>query len=720
MPPDQVSAEPRLPLDKFLRQEHETILRAWESLDRQTLASAREVTSEELRNNLPEILIDLADQYERTQDKTRHINFPQQGPRLHAQTRWELGFSLEEVAREYGLFRVVILQTLSSRVGELPEGELVFLNEALDKAIVESVTTYVEKASSRLQNERERLQVTLTSIADGVVSTDAEGLITFLNPAAERISGWPKAEAIGRPVDEVLITVDESTREICSSTTLRAIDLDEPQQSGNILLRRYDGELLSIEEHAAPLRNSHGQNQGAVVTFRDISEIRLLTAELSYLAFHDPLTGLPNRALLLERLTQELAYAERYNITLALLYLDLDQFKQVNDMLGHGVGDELLRQVAERLLGCVRRTDTVSRLGGDEFAVLLTGFDHQTFPEELATKITGRLSEPFVLDQETVNVSTSIGISLFPEDGQDAESLVKHADTAMYQAKARGRGCIQFFAPEMNRRAAERHELEKDLRAAIAQDQLSLYFQPQIAPGTGQLIGAEALLRWHHPQKGLIPPARFIPVAEDSGHLMVSIGNWVIDKACAQARAWLDAGHSAVRISVNVSVAQLRDEEFPGYVEKRLQHYRLPADMLQIELTESIIMSDIEGATERVRKIKDMGIHIAIDDFGTGYSSLSYLKDLPVHELKIDQSFVHNIRTDVNSAAIVQAVIRMAQSLRLRVIAEGVENEETLSFLVQNKCEGAQGYYFSEPITPAAFETRFFSKVNQQKNGGNH
>ncbi|MCR8915980.1 EAL domain-containing protein [Marinobacter panjinensis] len=708
MPPDQASAKPRLPLDKFLRQEQETILREWESLDRQTLASARKPTSEELRNNLPDILSDLADQYVRAPDKTRHIDFPQQGPRNHAQHRWESGFSLEEVVREYGLLRVIILQILSSRTGELPEGELVFLNEALDMAIVESVTTYVEKANSELQSERERLQVTLTSIADGVISTDTEGHITFLNPAAERISGWLKAEAVGRPVDEVLVTLDETTREICSSTTLRAIDLDEPQRSGNILLRRYDGGLLPIEKHSAPLRDSRGDVQGAVATFRDISEIRLLTEELSYLAFHDPLTGLPNRALLFERLTQELAYAERYNITAALLYLDLDLFKQVNDVFGHGVGDELLRQVAERLLGCVRRTDTVSRLGGDEFAVLLTGFDHQTFPEELATKIIKRLSEPFVLNQETVNVSTSIGISLFPEDGQDAESLVKHADTAMYQAKARGRGCIQFFAPEMNRRAAERHELESDLRTAIAQDQLSLYFQPQIAPGTEQMIGAEALLRWHHPQKGLILPARFIPVAEDSGHLMVSIGNWVIEKACAQARAWLDAGYPPVRISVNVSIVQLRNKDFSIYVENLLQRYRLTPDLLQLELTESIIMSDIAGAAEQVRKIKDMGIHIAIDDFGTGYSSLSYLKDLPVHELKIDKSFVHNILTDVNSAAIVKAIIRMAQGLGLRVIAEGVENQEAMDFLIQNECEGAQGYFFGKPITPSAFEAQFF------------
>lgn len=708
MQPIKDLTKPSLPLDTFLRQEHENILNEWESLNRQTLASARAPTSEELRNNLPEILIDLADQYECTSDKTRHINFQQQGPRLHAQTRLELGFSLEEVVREYSLLRVVILQILSLRAGELPEGELVFLNEALDKAIVESVTTYVKEANSKLQNERERLHVTLTSIADGVVSTDKEGYITFLNPAAEQMSKWPKEEAIGRQIDEVLVILDETTQEKCDNTIFKVINQNTPQHSGNILLRQYDGELLHIEKHAAPLRNSRGQNQGAVVIFRDISEIRLLTAKLSYLAFHDPLTGLPNRTLLFERLTQEMAYGERYNVSLALLYLDLDLFKKVNDVFGHEVGDELLKQVAKRLLDCVRRTDTVSRLGGDEFAILLTSFDQHTFPDELATKVTKRLSDPFVLNHETVNVSTSIGISLFPEDAQDAEMLVKYADTAMYQAKAAGRDRIQFFAPEMNRRAMERHELEKDLRKAIAQDQLSLHFQPQIATGTGRMIGAEALLRWQHPQKGMIPPGRFIPVAEESGHLMISIGSWVIEKACSQMRVWLDAGYPPMRISVNVSIVQLRDEAFPSLVKKLLQRYRLSSDQLQMELTESIIMSYVAGANERVKQIKDMGIHIAIDDFGTGYSSLSYLKDLPVHELKIDQSFVLNINTDLNSAAIVQTIIRMAQSLGLRVIAEGVENQETMDFLVQNECEGAQGYYFSKPVTPVAFETQYF------------
>ncbi|MBS3805390.1 MAG: EAL domain-containing protein [Oleiphilaceae bacterium] len=710
MAPNKASGAYPLRLHEFLRLEHENILQTWENLDRSTLESAHELTSDELRNNVPTMLVEFADQYERLSrqtPQTRHINFPQKGPHNHAQQRWQLKFSLEEVTREYGLLRVAILQILAPRVGELPEGDLIFLNEALDKAIIEGVSTYVTKASSQLSSEREHFRVTLTSITDGVISTDPQGRITFLNPAAERISGWPLDEALGRPVEEVLVALNETTRETLDSVTLRAMALNEPQHSGGVMLRRYDGELLPVEKHAAPLRDSAGQSLGVVTVFRDISELRALTSELTYLASHDPLTDLPNRALLHDRLTQELAYAERYNANLAILYLDLDLFKKVNDLHGHGAGDELLRQVAQRLANSVRRTDTVSRLGGDEFAILLTGFERLTFPEELATKITKRLSAPFVLDQGTVNVSTSIGISLFPQDGDDAETLIKNADTAMYQAKAGGRNRVQFFAPAMNRQTAERHELEKDLAAAIEQEQLSLYFQPQIAPASGRMIGAEALLRWQHPQKGLISPDRFIPVAEESGELMVAIGNWVVEKAARQIRSWLDAGCPPLRISVNVSVAQLREKRFPKLLEALLQRCGLPADLLQLELTESIIMSDIEGATDRVRRIKAMGINIAIDDFGTGYSSLSYLKELPVDELKIDQSFVRNIQSDMDSAAIVQAVVRMGQALKLRVIAEGVESQEALDFLAQNECEGAQGYYFSEPIPPAEFEQQF-------------
>lgn len=709
MPPKQGSGKPQFRLHEFLRQQHETILQKWEELDRATLASAERLTSKELRNNLPDILVDLAVQSERTPASGRYINFEQKGPQHHAEHRWKLKFTLEEVTREYALLRVIILQLLSPRVGELPQGELVFLNEGLDQAIDESVSTYVAKANSQLQGEQERLRATLTSITDGVISTDTEGHILFLNPAAERISGWTQAKAIGRPVDEVLVTEDETTRKIRDSLASRAMALGEKQSAGGITLHQRSGERVPIEESVAPMRDTNGNDLGAVVTFRDISEVRLLTEELTYLASHDALTSLPNRVLLHDRLAQELAHAERNGTRLALLYLDLDLFKKVNDVLGHGAGDELLRQVAGRLVHCVRRTDTVSRLGGDEFAILLSDVEQETIPGELARKITKRLSDPFVLHKDTVNVSTSIGISLFPEDGRDAETLIKHADTAMYQAKAWGRGGIQFFTREMNRRAVERHELERSLRAALEEEHLSLYYQPQIAPASGQLIGAEALLRWHHPQKGLISPADFIPVAEESGDLMVSIGNWVMENAYTQARAWLDAGHTPVRISVNISIVQLRDDRFTDFLDELLQRFPLPPDLFQLELTESVLMSDIEGAADRVRRIKEMGVAIAVDDFGTGYSSLSYLKVLPIDELKIDQSFVHNLHSDVDSAAIVQAVIRMAQSLKRRVIAEGVDSKEALDFLVENECGGAQGFYLSEPLPAEVFARQFLA-----------
>ena len=390
-----------------------------------------------------------------------------------------------------------------------------------------------------------------------------------------------------------------------------------------------------------------------------------------------------------------------------MLYLDLDLFKRVNDNHGHGAGDDLLKQVANRLKNCVRRTDTVSRLGGDEFAILLTDFDRPAFAGEVAEKIAHRLSEPFLLNEVEVNISTSVGISIFPDDGHDAGTLLLHADTAMYHAKALGRGRTQFFAQEMNQRTAERHALEQDLKAAIAKGQLSLYFQPQLETNSAEMIGAEVLLRWHHPQQGLVSPARFIPIAEESGHLMVSLGNWVLENVCKQARAWLDAGYSIPRLSVNVSAVQFRDDQFLQQLESLLHHCHLRPHILQLELTESIIMSEVEGATDRVRTLKDMGVCIAIDDFGTGYSSLSYLKDLPVDELKIDQSFVHNIQSDRDSAAIVEAVIRMGESLKLRVIAEGVENGESFAFLAQNGCEGLQGYHFSKPIPAAAFERQY-------------
>ncbi len=707
MPTIPPTHQPALLLHEFLRSEHEAILAEWERLERQLLASTRQLSHEDLRNNIPAILKSLADNAELAEAENRKVDIPSEGPEGHAQHRWRLGFSLEEVTREYGFLRTVILQKLATRIGELRAGELVLLNEWLDHAIIQSVITFVAKSNKALETEQERLQVTLKSISDAVISADVDGRITYFNPAAERISGWSQEEALGRPVAEVLITARE-----VSSQTLKSLNREGklPGHATEKLLQQRNGEILPVEEISAPLWNAKRESLGTVTTVRDMSTIRALTSKLSHQATHDPLTDLPNRVCLQRQMERQLVHAKHHKSRLALLYLDLDMFKDVNDMLGHSVGDELLRQVAKRLQHCVRQSDTVSRLGGDEFAILLVDFEPLSYLGELSHKLANHLRAPYVLGPDTIEVSTSIGISVFPEDGGDAETLIKNADAAMYEAKASGRDNVRFFAPEMNRRTAERFRLEADLRKAIAENQLSLRFQPQIALNSGQLIGAEVLLRWRHPRHGLIPPARFIPVAEQSGNLMMAIGNWVLEQACRQAQIWGDAVQAPFRLSVNVSVAQLRHDSFLPHLAKLLQQFQLSPDQLQLEITESIIMSDITGAKDRVRGLEELGVRIAVDDFGTGYSSLSYLKDLPVDELKIDQSFVHDIGSDPDKAAIVQAVIRMGQSLKLRVIAEGVEDQAAADFLTGNDCEGAQGYFYSRPITPAAFARRFLSQ----------
>ncbi|PLW84003.1 two-component system response regulator [Kineobactrum sediminis] len=705
---EPASGQPTLRLHEFLRGERETILRKWEDLDRSMLAATKKLTSEQQRNNIPTILDTIAEHAEQAVGPQAIIGLPEEGPVTHARQRWELGFSLEDATREYSMLRTVIMQQLAQQAGTLSADELIFLHEALDDAVIQSVVTYVERSNRALEKEREQLQVTLRSIDDGVISTDTRGCITYMNPAAEKISGWTSDAAMGQPADKVLVVLDAATREPVNCLVCMAADADQAApHDGEVLLQQRDGALLAVEEFIAPLRDSAARFIGLVATFRDVSKIRALTAELGYLATHDPLTNLPNRSLLIDRLTQEIAHAERNPGRLALLYMDLDLFKDVNDMLGHAAGDELLKQVAKRLQVCVRRADTVCRLGGDEFVILLTDFGELADLNELALKIMGRVRAPYDIARTTVELSTSLGVSVFPEDGTDPQALIKHADIAMYQAKRQGRNTIRFFAPEMHRRAAERRELQGDLRKALEAGQLSLHFQPQVALDSGNVVGVEVLLRWHHPQLGAVPPNRFIPLAEDNRNVMIALGRWVLEQASRQARSWLDAGYPALRISVNVSIVQLRDEHFTDHVRATLEHFRLPPDQLQLELTESLLMTEFKGAADRVRAIERLGVRIAVDDFGTGYSSLSYLKNLPVDELKIDQSFVHNIAAGGNAAPIVEAIIRMGQSLRLRVVAEGVEDYDTARYLTAHNCDCAQGFYYSKPLPATDFEREF-------------
>jgi len=580
------------------------------------------------------------------------------------------------------------------------------LKARLDSYLLpKALGSMVERAANAeaLFVEKERAQVTLDSIGDAVISTDVRGHVTYLNVVAESMTGWSREEAAGHPLEEVFRIIDATTREDVHNPMALAIRQNKTMGlTPNCVLIRRDGVEAAIEDSAAPIHDRRGQVTGAVMVFHDVSKARALTHRMSYLAQHDSLTDLPNRLLLNDRLTQAMARAYRHRQKLAVLFLDVDRFKHINDSLGHDVGDRLLQSVARRLLGCVRKSDTVSRQGGDEFVILLSEVRHAQDAAVSAEKILRSLRTPHRIDDHDLHVTVSIGIVAYPDDGTDAETLMRHADFAMYHAKDSGRNNYQCFTPDMNVRAIERQSLEDGLRHAMEQQQFLLHYQPKIDLDTGAIIGAEALIRWRHPQLGLVPPARFVPIAEDCGFI-VAIGRWVLREACRQARAWQDAGLPPLRIAINISSVELRDMDFVAGVRAVLTETVLEPHYLELELTETFLMQDSTSTTAVLQALRDIGVKLALDDFGTGYSSLSHLKRFPIDTLKIDQSFVRDLTTDPDDASIVSAVISMGKSLNMRVVAEGVETREQLAFLHEQSCPEGQGYYFSPPVVAAEF-----------------
>ena len=551
--------------------------------------------------------------------------------------------------------------------------------------------------------EKERTEVTLNCIGDAVVCTDIAGNITSLNLIADRMTGWTRHEAAGRPLSDVFRILDVTSREIIANPT--ALDVAQntvaPLPARCILVRR-DGSEVPIEDAVAPIHDRNGQTAGAVFAFRDVSAAEAMTLQMTHSAEHDLLTGLPNRRLLHDRVSQSIALARRDMKQVAVLYLDLDGFKHINDSLGHPIGDQVLQSVAKRLVDCVRGTDTVSRQGGDEFIILLSEVRQPEDAAVMAHRMLTVVAQAHSVDQRHLHVTTSIGISVFPEDGQDADALIKNADTAMYQAKENGRQSYQFFKPAMYTRAVERHSVEEGLRRALERHEFALHYQPIIDLATGELTGAEALLRWAHPTRGLLLPAQFIPIAEDCG-LIVPIGKWVLHQACEQARAWAKAGLPATTMAVNVSAMEFADENFLNGLFSVLSATGIEPRLLQLELTESVLMKRAEASAGVLQYLREWGVKVAIDDFGTGYSSLSYLRRFTVDALKIDQSFVHQISTGGRDAAIVTAVISLARNLDLTVVAEGVETREEFDFLLAHDCDEAQGYYFGRPMPPREF-----------------
>jgi diguanylate cyclase (GGDEF)-like protein/PAS domain S-box-containing protein len=551
--------------------------------------------------------------------------------------------------------------------------------------------------------EEERAQVTLNSIGDAVMSTDINGDVTYLNLVAEGLTGWSRAEAAGHPVDEVFRIIDAVTRERVSNPM--ALAIRENKTVGltpNCILVRRDGVEAAIEDSAAPIHDRRGQVTGAVMVFHDVSTARALAMKMSYLAQHDALTDLPNRIMLNDRLTQAMTLAGRHRQKLAILFLDIDHFKHINDSLGHVVGDRLLQSVAQRLLSCVRTSDTVSRQGGDEFVILLSELSHSQDAAVSAEKILSVVGAPHRIDAHDLHVTASIGISTYPDDGLEVEPLIQQADFAMYHAKEAGRNNYRFFKPDMNARALERRSVEDNLRRAMACGEFELHYQPKMNLLSASIAGAEALVRWRRPPGGLVHPRDFISIAEESG-LIIPIGRWVLHEACRQARAWQDAGLSPGSIAVNISAAELRAKDFVANVRAVLAETGLAPHYLELELTETSLLQDPKSAATVLQALKGLGVRLALDDFGTGYSSLSHLRRFPMDTLKIDQSFVRDLATDSDDASIVSAVIGMGTTLHMLVVAEGIETQQQLAFLRDHACPEGQGYYFSEPVAAAEF-----------------
>jgi diguanylate cyclase (GGDEF)-like protein/PAS domain S-box-containing protein len=550
--------------------------------------------------------------------------------------------------------------------------------------------------------EQERAQVSLNCIGDAVICTDIPGTITFLNVVSEKMAGWSREEAAGRPMAEVFRILDTTSRKTIPNSMEMAIGQNcTVHLPSNCILIRRDGLDIPIEGCVSPIHDREGQAAGTVIVFRDVSAARAMALQVAHSARHDFLTGLPNRMLLHDRVDQAIALARRHARQLAVLFLDLDGFKYINDSLGHPTGDKLLQSIAKRLVDCVRGSDTVSRQGGDEFVVLLSEMQQSDDAAVAARRILQAVAEAHSIDQHDLHVTTSIGVSVYPSDGLDAETLIKNADTAMYQAKENGRQSYQFFKPSMNVRAVERQSIEESLRSALERQEFALHYQPKIDLRTGAITGAEALIRWTHPTRGSLLPSEFIPVAEDCG-LILPIGAWVLRKACEQARAWVDAGLPATTMAVNVSAMEFRNENFLEGLFAILSETGLPARSLELELTESVLMKRTASTASILHTLRERGVKVAIDDFGTGYSSLSYLRKFPVDALKIDQSFIRQIGAG-DDTTIVTAVIGMARSLKLRVVAEGVETLEELEFLRAHRCDEAQGHYFSRPLPPRQF-----------------
>ncbi|HKR00557.1 MAG TPA: EAL domain-containing protein [Pyrinomonadaceae bacterium] len=557
----------------------------------------------------------------------------------------------------------------------------------------------VKRRTSELNKANQTLSVLIQASPLAIFVLDTRGRVSLWNAAAEEMFGWSEKEVLNQPFPLVPEKGEEEFRARFQEALQGKLSTDY-----EVSRSRKDGTLIDVNVWTAALFDQNGETSGIMAIVADITERKQAEARINYLAYHDTLTGLPNRAAFEERLAGAVTQAGRGEASsLAVMFLSLDRFKKFNDTLGHVIGDQLLRNVAERLRKRVREDDTVARFGSDEFAFLLTRIKEADDAATMARDLQSILDAPFHVEGHELYVTCSIGIGLYPTDGEDAQGLLKSAGAALYRAKQLGGTNHQFYTADMNERALHRLSLENQMRWAIERSEYRVYYQPQVNLDTGQITGMEALVRWQHPEMGLVSPSEFIPLAEDTG-LIAAIGEWVLRSACAQTRRWQNIGFSNLHVAVNLSPRQFQQPDLPQLVERLLEETGLRPGCLELEVTESSVMKNTEAAISTLRELKTMGIKISIDDFGSGYSSLSYLKHLPIDVLKIDQSFVRDMTSDPKDAAIVMAVIQLAHSLQLKVVAEGVETEEQLRFLRMLRCDEMQGYLFCTPQPAEAFE----------------
>jgi diguanylate cyclase (GGDEF)-like protein/PAS domain S-box-containing protein len=563
---------------------------------------------------------------------------------------------------------------------------------------------------SQLKSLEQRLQLwakVFESSSEAIAIFSITRKLLIANMAFAKAGGWEMGEVVGRTPEFLYSQRHDSSfyEGLWQSTIIRG------SWQGDVWLQRKNGSDYPAWMVANAVRDSTGQITHMVTSCVDVAEQKANEERIHHLAHHDGLTDLPNRSLYLERLTMALEQATRNETHVAVVFIDLDRFKNINDSMGHHVGDGLLRSVAKRLLDSVRAGDTVCRLGGDEFVIVLQGASNrEEIMHIVADRIVATIRQPHLVEGVELHVSCSAGISVFPQDGREVDHLMRHADAAMYQAKSRGRNMAVFFTPEFHTQAQERLSLENALRQVIDRDELRLFYQPLIDGMTGDVVGVEALARWQHPERGMVSPATFIPIDEESGQI-VAIGAWILDHACQQHAAWSRQGVGPLLVSVNLSSIQLRDSNLPQLLAEILRRHDVDPAMVQLELTESFLMENALSTVESLQRLKAIGVALAIDDFGTGYSSLNYLHRFPIDKLKIDQSFVRDMLQDPADRTITQAIIGLGHALGMRVVAEGVENEAEAALLRQSGCDELQGYLFARPMPAPELQTWLQGRV---------